>query len=348
MYARPGRWVQATALLIAGLALTGQALAQAKVKIGVIGAASDAAFYIADAKGYFKQEGIDAEIISFPSSSQMIAPLGTGQLDIAAGATAASLYNSIARGIDIKIVADKGSMPAGYGYMPLLVRKDLVQSGKYKGFQDLKGMTIGSQSPGGAALSTLNEALKKGGVNYKDVKVVYMGHAQLATALQNKALDAAFVTEPNATRVTDSGLAVRVAEGDAVYPGQQLAVVLYGGIFIKKDPDLPRKAMRAYIRGARDYNDAIKDGKLTGPKADEIIAILTKATPEKDAAIYKQMTANGCDPDGGLNVPSLKLDYQFFKDQGLLTSDVSVDQVVDQSYAQAAVKDLGPYHTAQQ
>jgi NitT/TauT family transport system substrate-binding protein len=338
-----GKLARTALLAVAGLAFAGHATAQAKVKIGVIGAVSDSAFYIADAKGYFKQEGIDAEIISFPNSAQMIAPLGAGQIDVAAGATAAGLYNSIARGIDIKIVADKGSMPAGKGYMPLLVRKDLVDSGKYKSFKDMKGMKFGSQSPGGAALSTLNEALKKGDVSYKDVSVVYMGHSQLAMALQNKALDAAFDTEPNATRVIQSGSAVRVAEGDAVYPGQQLAVVLYGGAFIKKDPAVARKVMRAYIRAARDYNDAIKGGKLVGPKADEIINILTQATAEKDAAIYKLMTANGCDPNGRVDMASLKRDYQFFKEQGLLTGEVDVDKVVDQSFADAVVKELGPY-----
>ncbi|WP_281032743.1 hypothetical protein [Phyllobacterium bourgognense] len=38
----------------------------------------------------------------------------------------------MARGIGIKVVADKGSTPPGYGYQPLLVRKDPVESGKYK------------------------------------------------------------------------------------------------------------------------------------------------------------------------------------------------------------------------
>jgi NitT/TauT family transport system substrate-binding protein len=338
------RFVRPLLFAVAAVAFGGgHAIAGTPVRIGVIGAVSDAAFYIADRKGYFREEGIDADIISFPNSAQMIAPLGVGQLDVAAGATAAGLYNSITRGIDIKIVADKGSMPPGNGYMPLLVRKDLVESGAFKGFKDLKGMKVGSQSPGGSALSTLNEALKKGDVSYKDVNVVYMGHSQLAMALQNKALDAAFVTEPNATKVIQGGTAVRFAEGDDVYPSQQLAVVLYGGAFIKSKPDIAKKVMRAYIRAARDYNDAMRKGKLVGPNSDEIISILTEATSEKDAKIYKVMVANGCNPNGRVNVASLKQDYQFFKEQGLLTGQVDVDKVVDHSFVDAVVKELGPY-----
>ncbi|MDB5727007.1 MAG: transporter substrate-binding protein [Noviherbaspirillum sp.] len=339
-----------TSAFVAFTALTlgsGAVIAQTTVNIGVIGATSDAAFYIADRKGYFKAEGINANIINFTNSAQMVAPLGAGQLDVAAGATAAGLYNSVGRDIDMKIVADKGSMPPGYGYMPLLVRKDLIDSGKFKSMKDMKGLKVGSQSPGGAALSTLNEALKQGGVAFKDVNLVYMGHSQLALALQNKALDAAFVTEPSATRALQNGWAVKFADGDAVYPGQQLAVVLYGGHFIKSKPDAARKVMRAYIRAARDYNDALKDGKLIGPNADEIISILVQSTSEKDAKIYKEMIANGTNPDGKVDVASIKKDYQFFKEQGLLTADVDVDKVVDNSFAEAVVKELGPYKKKQ-
>jgi ABC-type sugar transport system substrate-binding protein len=53
---------------------SGAAAAANKVRIGVVGALSDASFYIADAKGYFKEEGVDVEIIEFQNSAQVIAP----------------------------------------------------------------------------------------------------------------------------------------------------------------------------------------------------------------------------------------------------------------------------------
>lgn len=339
-----GKVVRTTLFACAALAIgSGNAAAATKVRIGVVGSLSDASIYIADAKGYFKDEGIDAEIIRFPNSAQMITPIGAGQLDVAVGATSAGLYNSIARGIDIKVVADKGSMPPGYGYVPLLVRKDLIDSGAFKSLKDLKGLRVGSQSPGGSALSLLNEALKKGGVAYKDVRISYMGHSQLAAALQNKALDAAMVTEPNATKVVQTGAVVRFAESDQIYPDQQVAVVLYSGAFARKDAAAATKVMRAYIRATRDYNDALVNGKLNGKNADEIISILIKATVEKDAAIYKIATAHGCNPDGSVNIASMKLDYQFFKDQGLIPTPVDIDKVVDHSFVNAVVKELGVY-----
>ena len=47
------------------------------------------------------------------------------------------------RGIRIKIVADKASSSPGYGATKILVRKDLVESGRYREPKDLKGKRIG-------------------------------------------------------------------------------------------------------------------------------------------------------------------------------------------------------------
>jgi NitT/TauT family transport system substrate-binding protein len=331
-------------MIAAGLnVVPSSAHAQTTIRAGVINAISDAAFFIADRKGYFRQEGLNVEIVPFKASSQMVAPLGTGELHVAAGAITAGLYNAVTRGIDIRIVADKGSMPKQYGYVPLLVRKDLVDSGRYKSFKDLKGMKVGSQSKGGSATIILEHALKKAGLTLADVDIVYMGHPELAAALENKAIDAAFVTEPHAARTIRNGAAVMMARGDDVYPDAQVAVVLYGGKFISENRDAAERFMRAYVRAARDYNDAIKDGHFFGPKGDEVIKILAEATPVKDTALYSYITPHGCHPDGQVNRVSLASDLASFKADGLIRGEPNLETIVDMSFAEKAVRDLGPY-----
>ena len=96
----------AAALTLAATGVSAQA--PIEVKLGSNLVISDAAFFIAERNGYFKEQGLTVKVINFDSGPKMIAPLGSGQLDIAAGATSAGLLNAAARGIDIKIVADKG------------------------------------------------------------------------------------------------------------------------------------------------------------------------------------------------------------------------------------------------
>ena len=329
-----------TALLCCAGALAAEPVV---VRIGVVNASSDVGFFIADKKGYFKQEGLAVTFTPFNSAAKMVAPLGAGQLDVGGGSPSAGLYNAIERGIDIKIVADKGSTPPGYGFQPLLVRKDLVDSGRYKTLKDLKGMKIAGSAPGSASTSTLNEALKKAGLKYADVERVFMAFPQHVMALQNKAVDAAMTTEPSATLAVQSGAAVRIMGDDSYYPNHQLAVVLYAGDFIKNNPDAAKRFMRAYLRAIRDYNDALKDGKIAGPNAQEVIAILTEYTHIKDPAVYRAITPHGCNPDGRVHEPSLKNDLQFFRDEGQVTGKVSIDKVLDNSFVDAALKELGPY-----
>jgi len=343
-----GRFFSSISVAIIGIAaLAGLGLANAQasatVRIGTTSSSSDVGFFIADKKGYFKEEGISVTFIPFNSAAKMVALLGTGQLEVGGGAPSAGLYNAIARGINIKIVADKGSSPPGYGYNPLLVRKDLVESGRVKSYKDLKGLKVAVTAAGTSPASMLNEALKKGGLSYSDVTVVTLGFPQHVMALQNKAVDASITTEPSVTAAVNSGAAVRFAGNDEFYPYQTVAVVLYGGSFIKDNPDTAKKFMRAYLRGVRDYNDALKDAKLAGPKGEEIISILTEYTPIKDRAVYRSIVCQGTNPDGKVNEATLKKDFQFYKEQGLIEGNVSVGQAVDNSFVEEVVKKLGPY-----
>ena len=327
-------------------AFTATPAAPITIRVGTASVSSDAGFFIADKKGYFKQEGLAVTFTTFNSAAKMIAPLGAGQLDVGGGTVAAGLYNAVGRDISVKVVADKGSIQPGYGFSALMVRKDLVDSGRYKSYKDLKGMNVAVGASGTGTTSALNEALKKGGLKYSDVNVVDLGFPQHVTAFTNKAIDASITNEPTVSISVKRGVAVRVAGNDIIYPGQQTAVVLYSGVFIKEQPEAAKKFMRAYIKGVREYNDALKDGKLAGKNAEEVIAILTEYTNIKDGDVYRSIIPNACNPDGHVNADSLRKDFAFFTEQGLIKGKVAFQDIFDNSFVDAAVRDLGPYKKA--
>jgi len=326
--------------------LLSSAHAADQVRIGIARTMSDSGYYIADALGFFREEGIEVSLVGFKSAAQMVAPLGSGELDVGGGTVSAGLYNAVARGINLRIVADQASMKPGYGYSSLMVRKDLVDGGRYKSFADLKGMKIAIGAPGTGTASALNETLKRGGLKYADVEVVYLGFPEHLPAYRNKAIDASITNEPTMTRAIEEGVAARIVGNDVTYPDQQTAVVFYSDNFARRR-ELAERFMRAYLRGVRVYNDALKDGHFAGPKAGEVIAILTKATPIKDAALFRRIVPSTANPDGGVNMKGLRNDLAFFRELGLIENrDITVDQVVDNSFVKAAVDKLGPYRPA--
>jgi NitT/TauT family transport system substrate-binding protein len=332
------------ALVLAGL-ISSPLIAQELVRVGVNGVISDAPFFIAVTKGYFAEQGIKAEFVSFDAGPKMIAPLGAGQLDVAGGAVSAGLFNAAARGIAIKIVADRGARVPGYDYMPVLIRKQLVDSGKVKTVADLKGLKVAEAGEGGSQGSTLNEALKQAGLTYKDVEHVYMPYPQHVAALANGAIAASVTTEPSVTQAVQTGAAVRFSQ-ESAYPHQQVAVLLYGGDFIKKRPEIAQKFMVAFIKGARFYNDALKGGHLAGAAAGEVIDIMVKNTNIRDKDLYAKIVPSGINPDGRPNIDSLKKDLAFYKEQKYLESGADLDAVLDLSFVGKALEQLGPYKPA--
>ena len=335
--------------LLASLALVMAALPAAaqqtliKINVGIANSATDVGLFVADKKGYFKREGLDVNFIAFDSGARMIAPFASGDLDVGGGGPSAGLYNAVARGIDIRIVADKGSTPPGRPINFLLVRKDLVESGRYKTLADLKGMKIAGAAPGGSATTTLDKLLEKANLRIADVERVYLGFPQQAVALLNKAVDAALPTEPSASEAVKNGSAVRIIGDDEIYPGHQLTTIFYTGQFITKKPDAAQRFMRAYISAVREYNDALVNGRLVGPKGEEMIAILTEYSAIKDPQIYRAIASANIDPDGKVDIPSLKADIAIFAKEGLIEGKVDMDKVIDTSFAENVVKELGPY-----
>ncbi len=343
---RTARRAGAVAATLAALAMPGAAVGQDIVTIGIPNVATDVGFFLADKNGYFEEEGIEVKFTSFPSAANMIAPLGAGQLDVGGGAISAGFFNAVHGGINIRIVADKGSITEEYEYSTLVIRKDHVDSGRFKTLADLEGMTIAAAAQGANSESQINQALQKGGLSYEDVKVVYLAYPEMYAALSNNAIDGAINNEPTISRMVRDNVAVRASE-TSLFPGYQTAVVLYSENFAEDRKDVAQRFMRAYVRAVRDYNDALGAGGFTGPTADAVISALTEYTAVKDPEIYRSMTPFVVDPNGVVGADSLAGDLDFFKSRGLVPAEVTLAPYVDTSFAAFAVDALGPYTKAE-
>ena len=310
------------------------------VPVGISPVMSSAAMFIAQEKGYFKEQGLNVIINPFKASGAKMVPfLATGQLFVGGGNINAGMYNAIANDIPIKIVSDKGTVSPGHGYLALVVRKDHVDSGRYKSFKDLKGMRMAVTAQGVSQQIVTEMYLKKVGLSLDDIDLKFLGYSDINIALVNKSVDASVQIEPLVAAAVDKGIAVRVAGDDEIYPNQQSAAIFYSPVFMEKYPEQAKGFMVAYVKGLRDYNDAFEKNK----GKDEIIKILTKHTKIKDAAIYNKVVPVGLSPDGMVNMLSLKQDAQWYHEKGYVKKLPDIDNIVDLSYSKHAVKVLGPY-----
>ena len=307
------------------------------IRFGQVGSVSDAAIFIADAKGYFKEQGITLEAVPFTSAAQMVAPLGTNDLQAGGGAPSAGLYNAVDRGVQDRIVADKGSLTPGHGYEAVIVRKALADT--VKSAKDMKGLKISIAARDIVPEYSLDTYLRTGGLTIKDVEVVPLAFPDMVPAMANGAIDVAIPTEPTATRILDAGTGTLITRTDVVVPGEQTAVILYSEKFAQ-DKDAATRFMVAYLRGARFYSDAFD--KKDPVKRTEAIDIISRAT-RLDVTLINRVVMPGIDPNGKVNVDSLDAAQKYFVAKGTQTKALDMSKIVDQSFAQEAVKRLGAY-----
>jgi NitT/TauT family transport system substrate-binding protein len=318
-----------------------------KVAVGTGGSASDAPFYIAYDRGFFKDEGLDVDLIVLDSGAKVIAPLGTGELDVGSGALSVGFWNALLRGVKFRIVADRGHAEPGYLYQTVFMRKDLIDSGRFMSLKDLKGMSMGFAAQGVTSLSLLNEAAKFAGIKFEEVTPVYLSFPQQIAALQNKALDGTLLIEPQATVAVNAGYGVRFMDTNEFYPYQQISVIFYSDKFATQRKEVADKFMRAWLRGVRAYNDAIKGGKIAGAGADAVVQTMAKSFNMKPELI-REMYSQAVHVDGAVNAAGIQKDLDFFLQEGWVTGQVKAGDVIDMSFAQQASAALGPYQRKSQ
>ena len=315
--------------------------APVQLKYGTQRPVTDAAIFIADAKGYFKEAGVEMDFVDFGSATEMLPALATGQLDMGGTTPVAAVVNAIARGVDVKTVAERGANVLGFGYTALMLRKDLIDSGRVKDYPDLRGLQFGVGAPLKAAggSTELLAVLEKGGLEWDDVNATALSFPDMDAALANGALDAIIVAEPWASHEVAAGYGVRWKGMDEVYPNHMLAGLAYSPVMTRDRPDVARNWMVAYVRGVRWYLDAVTKGQ----GKDELYSIIAQYSTMKDRAVLERMTLHGVKPDPYVDRASVVRDLAAYRRWGTVTEQVDIEQLIDDQWVRYAVEKLGPY-----
>ncbi|MEK6628664.1 MAG: ABC transporter substrate-binding protein [Bdellovibrionota bacterium] len=310
------------------------------IKVGVSPVMSTAGIFIAQKKGYFKDAGLDVELLTFDSSgAAMTVLLGKDELQVGAGNISAGLITAISEGTGIKLVADKGHTPNGDGYMALIVRTDHIKSGRYKSLKDLKGFKVGFTSLGGVSQQILFEKfLKKSNLSAADVEYIKLSYTEMNVALEKKEIDACIQLEPYISQAENRGFAKKVAAASEVYPEQQSAALFYSSQFAKQKKEAIA-FMTAYLKGVRDYNNAFIE---KGSKDREVLITLLDAYFKLEPFdLWKKNKPVGLSSNGYLNVESLKNDLAWYQEKNYVKKIPSIEQIVDHTFVEESLHSIG-------
>jgi NitT/TauT family transport system substrate-binding protein len=293
--------------------------------------------YIALDRGYFSDEGLDVQLVPFPADvAGEVSQVALGQLQFGMAGPDPGLFNAMERGVEIRLLASSVANRETDKTAQLLVRSDLIDSGKFKGPADLKGTRIAV--PGEQSQFYVQRYLDRANVSGDDVTWVRMNFADQLAAMKSGAIDAGWNVEPLATTEASQGLAKPVAITGELFPGANAQALVVSPTFARDSPEAVRRYVYAYLRGLRDYYQAfVKNEGDRGP----VVAPLVNHTPIKDPNMFNVIGMHSVDPNGVLNVQTWDPFQDYFLKRGLQNTRLDLSKYVDQSYLDAALDRLG-------
>ena len=190
-------WVSAALVL---LLLAPTALLAAEKKVRVAYSSRDIAFLvgaIAEKRGFFKDEGLDVELIQARVNVALSA-LVSGDLDYTL--VFGSVVRSALKGLPLKVVAVSINRPLHF----LIARPEI------RSVADLKGKTVAVSSFGATADKITRALIREGGLDpEKDVKFVALGEpGARMMALQQGVVQATVASPPGPIEAQKRGLTI--------------------------------------------------------------------------------------------------------------------------------------------
>ena len=195
---------------------------------------------IAQKEGYFKEEGLNVELLSIRGEIAIRTTL-SGDVDFFTNA--GSALAAAVRGVSVRLVTVFQDKPGW----------DLIASPEIKSVAQLRGKNIAVMSPEGSLAVVAREILRKNGLDpTKDVNLVTMGGDEVRfPALQTKAISATLFNTAMSLRAQKDGFS-KLANAS------EYANLIEGGLAtsqdkIKQGPDKIFRFVRASLKGLNYY-----------------------------------------------------------------------------------------------
>jgi NitT/TauT family transport system substrate-binding protein len=286
-----------------------------------------APLYIARDKGYFKKYNINPELTVIEDESQYAAALFSNKIQ--------GLGNVLDREV---IHYAKGTpetfafaMDESSGGDGIIAKKEIT------GVEGLKGATVGLDKSSTSYFFFLT-VLQKYGLKESDVKIQEMGAGDAGAAFVAGKLDAAVSWEPWLTNAAQrKGGHVLVSSKD--FPNTIVDVMTLRKDFVDKNPDAVTGLTKAWFEAIDFYRKNPDEGndimaKALGLKKNEI-ADMAKGVSffgsAENAAFFDQKSENSV---YGL----AKTASSFWKEKGIIDSDIDVDKLISGKFIKEASK----------
>ncbi|MGH7855274.1 MAG: ABC transporter substrate-binding protein [Candidatus Binatia bacterium] len=282
------------------------------------------AIYTALHRGFYKDEGIDLEIIQMAANLTSAAVM-SGDLDYSAAVT--GLIGGAVRGQPTKVLLFTVERPLLF----LMSTKDIKEP------KQLKGKKIAGSSPGGSATLLAYRVLRHFGLEPgRDVTVLPMGGSAAGrlAVLESGVVDASLLSVPENIIASEKGYNELVFLGDIV----RFAQNGFGTseTKIRENPDEVYRMVRATLRGLQ-----FVWGKNNQDAVTDIMMKQWRVSDRKMASAMSKQVTRVLSKDAHVSQESVQELIDTQRENAKVARPVSVADVTDYSFLNRARKELG-------
>jgi NitT/TauT family transport system substrate-binding protein len=292
-----------------------------KIRIGYWPIAAGLPFYAAVEQGYFKEAGVNVEVLRFAGAQQIMEGMladradgsanGTGSANIAVGEIAApgSFKIFCSNPSNVRNVLDEVLVPA---------------ASTAKVMADLKGKRVGS-GPGIQNVTLAKTILERGGAT--GATVVELPIGQHVAALAAGQIDGCYTLEPTGTigrlngttRVLEAGVISKYVLGDPMAPWFGGSASLTAS-FIKKHPEDAKKFIAAYGKGVAYVRSKPAEARQYLKGYTAIEGALTGEVPLAAYTMYNEFTP--------ADIGHFQKFFDLFSEKGIFSSRLMVESML--------------------
>lgn len=335
--------VRAAALATMALAAAGShALAQDKVVVATPGAALHFyPFYVADAGGLFKKEGIEIDWVDVGAGSRQIAAVASRSADFAVVGMQPAI-SARENGADLVAV---GKLFNAYPIQLVLSKAAMEKTGIKPGMsvddvvKNLKGVTIAVTGIGSTTDVLLRSWLAKRGVSPDSAITIQplASTAAMYAAMEQGAVDGVMLGAPWPQKAEAAGVGSAVVDplkgGIPELEGVPYTAIITSSALVKEKPELVGKVVHALTEAM----------KLTAAEPEKVGAMLKSYFPDTEDSIYKAFEP-GYRAQAAKTPVLSKAEYQKLLDWVAITSDkpvkVTFEEFVDNQFADKAAAEV--------
>lgn len=332
-------WLANLSIMTAGLMSVGMpsvAAADDDVVLGALRFTSHGAGFVAFERGYFKDEGLNVTFEFFQSAQPIAVATASGDVDFGVTGVTGGLMN-LAEKNALRIVAGVLHEKKGVDGMIVLASNKAYENG-LTSIDDMPGHSLAMTQVGSTFHYMTSRIAEAKGWDISDIKLIPLQKVgAMVAALQSGQIDTMLMVPDIAKALASSGAMHQIGKLND-YVEYQISTMITSVDNIENDPEMVKRFIRAYSKGIADMNAGFLDPNADVEEREALTHILHKYVkidqPYEKAAPSIQKGAMYLNEGASLNKTDVGLQMKWFVDNGLVDSDLTVDQLVDSSFVE--------------